>query len=137
MYEELILHSKPLQLDHLDHLVLTVGDIEVSCKFYSTILGMKLITFGDNRKALIFGQQKINLHQYQHEFEPKAKTPTPGSADICLITKQPLADWIDHFKRHDITLIEGPVPRTGAIGSLQSIYLYDPDGNLIEISVYC
>lgn len=130
------MQSNSLQIDHLDHLVLTVHNIETSCTFYCTVLGMELITFGDNRKALKFGEQKINLHLYQHEFEPKAKHPTPGAADVCLITKQPLTDWATHFKHHEIAILEGPVMRTGAMGPIESLYIRDPDGNLIEISTY-
>lgn len=123
-------------IDSLDHLVLTVRDIQATCDFYAHIMGMHIVTFGEGRKALQFGQQKINLHEYGKEFEPKAMHPTPGSTDLCFITKTPLAQIIDHLRNSDISIVEGPVRRTGAIGSLLSVYLRDPDGNLIEISNY-
>ena len=125
-----------LNIERLDHLVLTVNSIDNTIQFYCDILGMELVVFGNKRKALKFGQQKFNLHQYRDEFEPKAQQPTSGAADLCLITKQSLIDWATHFKRHDIAIIEGPVMRTGAIGTIESIYIRDPDGNLIEISRY-
>ena len=123
-----------MQIDRLDHLVLTVADIEATCAFYSQALGMQIAIFGENRKALQFGEQKINLHQYKHEFEPKAAYPTPGSADLCFITTTPLEAVIRHLESIGVSLMEGPVSRTGAIGPIDSIYLRDPDGNLIEIS---
>lgn len=125
-----------MQIDRLDHLVLTVADIEATCSFYALALGMQVVTFGENRKALHFGQQKINLHQHGHEFEPKATYPTPGSADLCFITPIPLERVIQHLDSVDVNLLEGPVSRTGATGPIDSIYLRDPDGNLIEISNY-
>ena len=97
---------------------------------------MEVVTFGEGRKALSFGRQKINLHQTGYEFEPKALTPTPGSGDMCFITDTPLAEVISHLKTCDVTILEGPVPRTGAAGPIESVYLRDPDGNLIEISNY-
>jgi catechol 2,3-dioxygenase-like lactoylglutathione lyase family enzyme len=123
-----------IQINNLDHLVLTVADIEVTCAFYSRVLGMTIVTFGGGRKALAFGQQKINLHQAGREFEPKAQHPTPGSADLCFITSVPLADVIAHFRANEVTIIEGPVQRTGATGAILSVYFRDPDGNLIEVA---
>ncbi|MGE6257730.1 VOC family protein [Heyndrickxia sporothermodurans] len=123
-----------MYINRLDHLVLTVKDLAATCKFYSKILGMDVVTFGEGRKALKFGNQKINLHVYGQEFEPKAKTPLPGSEDLCFITDFPLNKVIQHMQVHHIDIIEGPVLRTGATGKLQSIYVRDPDGNLIEIS---
>jgi catechol 2,3-dioxygenase-like lactoylglutathione lyase family enzyme len=125
-----------MRIDRLDHLVLTVRDIAATCDFYSQVLGMEVVIFGDNRKALRFGQQKINLHEASHEFEPKAAQPTPGSADICFISSEPLDAIIAHLQASNVDIIEGPVQRTGAIGEMKSIYLRDPDGNLIEISNY-
>jgi len=122
-------------IDHLDHLVLTVADIGATTDFYVNALGMQAVTFGD-RKALRFGEQKINLHQCGHEFDPKAAHPLPGSADLCFITKQPLAVVIRHLADLAIHIEEGPVDRTGAVGKLLSVYLRDPDNNLIEISNY-
>jgi catechol 2,3-dioxygenase-like lactoylglutathione lyase family enzyme len=122
-------------IDRLDHLVLTVADIEATIAFYTSALGMELVTFG-NRKALRFGQQKINLHQAGKEFEPKAAHPTPGSGDLCFITQTPIEDVISHLKALLRPIEEGPVERTGAVGKIRSIYLRDPDLNLIEISNY-
>lgn len=118
----------------LDHLVLTVKDIQASCEFYAEQLGMEIVTFGDNRKALRFGQQKINLHQLGQEFEPKAAHPTAGSADLCFLTETPLDDIILHLGDCGTMVLEGPVVRTGANGPIISIYIRDPDNNLIEIA---
>lgn len=120
----------------IDHLVLTVGNIEAACNFYSQVLGMKIVSFGENRKALQFGEQKINLHEAGKEFEPKALHPTSGSADICFISNKPLSQIKNHIISCGIDIIAGPVMRTGAIGTIESIYLRDTDGNLIEISNY-
>lgn len=125
-----------MKIQSLDHLVLTVADIERTCQFYSEILGMEVITFNHNRKALRFGDQKINLHQLGHEFEPKAKFPTPGSADLCLLTQTPLAEVISELDTKQIAIEQGPIAKHGALGALQSVYLRDPDQNLIEISNY-
>jgi catechol 2,3-dioxygenase-like lactoylglutathione lyase family enzyme len=128
-----------IHISQLDHLVLTVQDIETTCHFYSQVLGMKVVTFGESqagRKALEFGNQKINLHQAGKEFEPKAARPTPGSADLCFISATPLAEVIQHLRSSNIDIIEGPVERTGAMGILESVYFRDPDGNLIEVSNY-
>jgi len=125
-----------IKIDRLDHLVLTVWDIEVTCEFYTRVLGMTMETFGQGRKALRFGQQKINLHQAGQEFEPKAGQPTPGSGDLCFITSVPLEQVIDHLRSCGVEIIEGPVPRTGATGPILSVYFRDPDGNLLEISNY-
>ena len=97
---------------------------------------MRTVTFGEGRKALHFGQQKINLHEAGKEFEPKAKTPMPGTADLCFITEVQIPDVIHHLKNCNVMIEEGPVLRTGALGSITSVYLRDPDGNLIEISNY-
>ena len=103
-----------MRILQLDHLVLTVSNIQASCDFYRTILGMEVVTFGDNRKALRFGEQKINLHQAGQEFEPKAAQPTPGSADLCFLTETPLDDIILHLGNYGMKVLEGPVERTGA-----------------------
>jgi catechol 2,3-dioxygenase-like lactoylglutathione lyase family enzyme len=123
-----------MQIDSLDHLVLTVADIDASCVFYQRVLGMEVLTFGAGRKALAFGQQKINLHQAGHEFEPKAHQPTPGSADLCFLTSVPLAQVQAHLAAQGVTVSEGPVQRTGAQGPILSVYFRDPDFNLIEVS---
>jgi len=125
-----------MQIKSLDHLVLTVADIEVTCQFYSTILGMQVISFNKGRKALRFGNQKINLHQKGHEYEPKAKYPTPGSADLCLITENPLDAVIEELKQNNISIEQGPIAKHGALGDIESVYIRDPDQNLIEISNY-
>ncbi|MCX5468067.1 VOC family protein [Acinetobacter nematophilus] len=125
-----------MEILHLDHLVLTVADIEQTCRFYRQVLNFEIITFGNNRKALKFGQQKINLHQAGHEFEPKAKHPTRGSADLCFITSTPLNELIIHLAHQKVVIQEGPVQRTGAVGNIMSVYIRDPDENLIEISNY-
>ena len=125
-----------MRIDRLDHLVLTVKNISATCDFYSRALGMEVVTFGDNRRALAFGSQKINLHEAGHEVDPKAHRPTPGSADLCFITQTPVSQIMEHLNRQEIEIIEGPVKRTGAQGPIESVYLRDPDGNLIEISNY-
>ena len=122
-------------IDHLDHLVLTVADLDATVAFYTSALGMELVTFG-HRKALRFGEQKINLHQVGKEFEPKAEHPTPGSGDLCFITKAPLEDVISHLEATRCAIELGPVKRAGAVGEMRSIYIRDPDFNLIEISNY-
>ncbi len=123
-----------MKIDRIDHLVLTVRDIAATCDFYSQVLGMRVVTFGGNRKALQFGQQKINLHEHGKEFEPKALVPTPGSGDLCFITEVPLPQIVQHVRSCGVQVMEGPVRRTGSVGPLESVYIRDPDGNLIEIS---
>ncbi|GHO78611.1 virulence protein [Ktedonobacter sp. SOSP1-85] len=123
-----------MQVDSLDHLVLTVQDIEATCQFYSNVLGMRVITFAEGRKALQFGSQKINLHPKGKEIDPKAQFPTPGSADLCFLTSIPLEQVIAHLEAWNVPLLLGPVERTGATKSLISLYFRDPDGNLLEIS---
>lgn len=125
-----------IKISHIDHLVLTVADISATVDFYEKILGMRAISFGSGRIALEFGNQKINLHQLGSEFEPKAQNIQAGSADLCFITTTELSNAMQHVKDHGITIIEGPVKRTGAQGSIISFYFRDPDGNLIEISTY-
>ncbi|XP_041800212.1 glyoxalase domain-containing protein 5 [Chelmon rostratus] len=126
----------PVEVSHLDHLVLTVKSVPDTVNFYTSVLGMEVITFKGNRKALGFGQQKFNLHQLGQEFEPKAKLPTSGSADLCLITKTPLATVAAHLKVCGVEIEEGPVERSGAVGAITSLYFRDPDHNLIEVSNY-
>ena len=118
----------------LDHLVLTVRDLEATVRFYVEGLEMELRAFDDGRKALHFGGQKINLHVAGREFEPKAAHPVPGSADLCFLTERPLADIGARLQSLGYPVIEGPVGRTGAVGPITSIYTRDPDGNLIEIA---
>jgi len=123
-----------MKVDALDHLVLTVKDIDASIAFYSKVLGMGVVTFSGNRKALSFGKQKINLHQSGNEFNPKADKPTPGSADLCFITSVSLSEVAAHLDSSGVNIIEGPVERTGAQGLIMSLYFRDPDLNLIEVS---
>jgi catechol 2,3-dioxygenase-like lactoylglutathione lyase family enzyme len=118
----------------LDHLVLTVRDLDATVRFYVEGLGMRLETFGAGRHALHFGSQKINLHVAGREFEPKAAQPTPGSADLCFLTDRPLAEIGDRLEALGHPIIEGPVARSGATGPIMSLYSRDPDGNLIEIA---
>ncbi|MFI7422166.1 VOC family protein [Nonomuraea sp. NPDC049684] len=125
-----------MRIDRLDHLVLTVADVEAAVRFYTTVLGMEAVTFGEGRRALAFGQSKINLHQAGREFEPKAARPVPGSADLCLITADPVETVMDELARHGVGIEEGQVERTGALGPIRSVYLRDPDGNLVELSNY-
>ncbi|XP_022607430.1 glyoxalase domain-containing protein 5 [Seriola dumerili] len=128
--------SCPVEVSHLDHLVITVKSVPDTINFYTSVLGMEVVTFKGNRKALGFGQQKFNLHQLGQEFEPKAKHPTSGSADLCLITKTPLATVAEHLKDCGVKIEEGPVQRSGAVGTITSLYFRDPDNNLIEVSNY-
>ncbi|CAG5116659.1 unnamed protein product, partial [Candidula unifasciata] len=128
--------SRPFKIASLDHLVLTVKDLDKTVDFYTRVLGMEATTFKGGRKALNFGEQKINLHVHRQEFEPKASIPTPGSADLCFITITSLDDVLKHLKACNIDIVEGPVERTGAVGTIRSLYVRDPDGNLIEVSNY-
>lgn len=120
----------------LDHLVLTVKSLKKTIAFYSQVLGMCEVTIGQGRKALCFGQMKINLHEVGNEFEPKALKPTPGSADLCFISSSPVDNIVQVFKNHNVEIVEGPVFRTGAMGKIHSVYVRDPDENLIEVSNY-
>jgi catechol 2,3-dioxygenase-like lactoylglutathione lyase family enzyme len=123
-----------MRLDQIDHLVLTVRDLSATIAFYTGALGMEEVTFGEGRKALAFGTQKINLHEAGREFEPKALHPKPGSADLCFLTSEPLAQVVVHLRNYGVEILEGPIERTGAQGPIESIYIRDPDGNLIEIA---
>lgn len=125
-----------MKIDGFDHVVLTVQDIDASCEFYAKALGMKIVTFGENRKALSFGSQKINLQQLGRESALRADKPTPGSADVCFITSLSLSDVIAHLNSCGVDLIAGPVERNGARGLMMSLYFRDPDKNLIEVSNY-
>ncbi len=125
-----------MEIKNIDHLVLTVANIEATCNFYQKAFNMEVITFGAGRKALKFGAQKINLHSAAQPFEPKAFKPTPGSADFCLITEMPLEKAMAHLHENCIEIEAGPVERTGAQGKILSVYVRDPDCNLIEIGNY-
>ena len=123
-------------VNRFDHVVLTVASIDATVDFYTRVLGMTAVTFGDGRTALRFGDSKINLHQAGHEFEPKARHPAPGSMDLCFIVDDPIEDVLAELAAASVTVEEGPVARTGATGKIVSCYLRDPDGNLIELSNY-
>lgn len=125
-----------VQIDRLDHLVLTVANVDATCAFYERVLGMTSVTYAGCRRALTFGAQKINLHQAEREIEPRALEPTPGSADLCFIVQGPLDAVAAHLDACEVEVEEGPVLRHGAVGPMTSLYLRDPDGNLIELSTY-
>jgi catechol 2,3-dioxygenase-like lactoylglutathione lyase family enzyme len=125
-----------MHIERLDHLVLTVADIARSCEFYRQVLGMEVTTFGEGRTALKFGQQKINLHPADKIPGLVTDRPTPGSGDLCFITDVPLAEVTAHLAKCGVPIVAGPGPRAGAIGTIQSVYIRDPDQNLIEISNY-
>jgi catechol 2,3-dioxygenase-like lactoylglutathione lyase family enzyme len=125
-----------MKLDRLDHLVLTVRNIETTCTFYSNVLGMEVVTFENGRKALSFGSQRISLHEAGKEFEPKAYRPTPGSADLCFTTTNPIDEVVRRLNLSKVRILEGPVNRTGALGQMISVYFRDPDLNLVEVSNY-
>jgi len=125
----------------IDHLVLTTADEALCVDFYTRVLGMRLEAFTgsdrQHRKAFVFGRQKINLHFKGREFAPRAHLPVPGSVDLCLIADRPLDQVIEHLAVLSWPILEGPVARTGAVGPIRSVYLRDPDLNLIEIAEYC
>lgn len=126
--------SYAFHVTKIDHLVLTVRDIAATCEFYQRVLGMEVVTFGGDRKALKFGSQKLNLHQAGQEIDPKATRPTPGAIDLCLLSTHPLDRVIAHLEACGVAIELGPVQRTGATSSIESIYIRDPDGNLVEIA---
>jgi catechol 2,3-dioxygenase-like lactoylglutathione lyase family enzyme len=125
-----------VQVDRLDHFVLTVQDVEATIAFYEKALGMSPVTFGAGRRALAFGQSKINLHAADAPIRPHAGHPTPGSADLCFVALSPIETIVDHLRRSGVAIEEGPVLRTGALGPITSVYFRDPDENLIEVSTY-
>ena len=125
-----------MKIDSIDHVVFTVKDVDATCKFYAKVLGMEVVTFSENRKALSFGSQKINLQQLGRESTLIADKPTSGSADVCFVTSVPVSDVTAHLKSCGVNLIAGPVERNGARGQMVSIYFRDPDMNLIEVSNY-
>jgi catechol 2,3-dioxygenase-like lactoylglutathione lyase family enzyme len=125
-----------VKVRRLDHLVLTVASLEATVDFYTRVLGMNVRAFEGGRLALRFGEQKINLHEAGHEFEPKARVTVPGSADLCFVVEGDLDVWLDHLEELGVPVVEGPVARTGALGPMTSVYVRDPDGNLVEIASY-
>ncbi len=126
----------PIAIDRIDHLVLTVFDLDRTLDFYSRVLGMEPVTFAGGRRGLAFGRQKLNLHQAGREFEPRALKPNPGAIDLCLVATTPLEEVMAVLRAAGVAILEGPVPKTGALGPLRSVYFRDPDGNLIEVSNY-
>ena len=128
--------DKGIVLDRLDHLVLTVRDMEASCAFYQQVLGMRRETFGAGRVALHVGAQKINLHPHPSPIDPKAPAPAPGTADLCFVAETPLTQVIAHLEARGVKIEVGPVATAGAQGAMTSVYFRDPDGNLIEVSNY-
>ncbi|MGO8763417.1 MAG: VOC family protein [Desulfobaccales bacterium] len=124
-----------MKVDRLDHLVLTVKDIDATCAFYAAVLGLEVVPCGDQRKALACGSLRIHLHQSGQEFEPKAHRPTPGSADFCCLTAASMEEVMAHLHDCGVEIILGPVRRMGAAGELESVYFRDPDLNLIEVGV--
>ena len=125
-----------MKIDSIDHIVLTVESVDITIEFYTRVLGMEPITFAGGRRGLAFGAQKINLHPAANPYPEKAKIPTPGSGDFCMITKIPILNVINHFKVENVKIEVGPIPKLGALGNLISIYFRDPDGNLLELSNY-
>jgi catechol 2,3-dioxygenase-like lactoylglutathione lyase family enzyme len=125
-----------MQIDRIDHLVLTVADVEATVDFYTRVLGLRAETFDGGRRALVFGRQKINLHQVGREFSPRAAHATAGSGDFCLITETPLDQVQAELAAAGVEVEVGPVPKVGALGPMQSVYVRDPDANLVEIAVY-
>jgi len=123
-----------LEIDGLDHVVLTVADVETTCAFYERVLGMRVVRAADGRTALHFGAQKINLHQAGREFEPKARQPVPGAGDLCFLTATPIAAVLADLRDQTVEVELGPVQRDGATGQLTSVYFRDPDGNLLEVA---
>jgi catechol 2,3-dioxygenase-like lactoylglutathione lyase family enzyme len=125
-----------VRIDRIDHIVLFVADVERTIEVYTSVLGMEAVTFGEGRRALRFGQSKINLHQVGREPEPRPGSPTPGAGDFCLITETPVEELVAHLEACGVPIDEGPSPRTGATGTILSVYFHDPDGNLVEVSNY-
>ncbi|ELY40015.1 VOC family protein [Natronorubrum tibetense] len=124
-----------MNLTGIDHFVLTVEDVDATCEFYEQ-LGVEVVTFDDDRKALRFGEQKINLHPIDNDVDIVAREPTPGGGDFCLVTETPIEDVERQLRELDIEIVMGPVERTGAVGPITSVYFRDPDGNLVEIGRY-
>lgn len=125
-----------ISIDRVDHLVLTVADVDRAVDFYEQILGMEPVIFPGGRHAMRFGNQVIKLHQASELVQPTAQHPVPGSANLCFVTSQPLSEFQEHLRGNDIRIEEGPVSRIGAAGSITSLYLRDPDGNLLEVARY-
>ena len=125
-----------VELTGIDHFVLTVEDVEATCAFYAEVLGAEAVSFGDGRTALRFGDQKVNLHRAGEEFEPRAARPTPGAGDFCVTTDADIETVVGDLREAGVEIVEGPVERTGAVGRTTSVYVRDPDENLVEIASY-
>ena len=125
-----------ISIKSIDHFVMTVNNIKKTAEFYNKVLGMEIINFSGGRTALKFGDQKINLHEFGNEFDPKADKPTPGSQDFCLITGNSIDSVINILHENNVKIIEGPTLKTGAMGKIMSVYFRDPDKNLMEVSNY-
>ena len=125
-----------LSIERIDHIVITVNDIEKTCRFYCDVLGMTETQYDDNRRALYFGRQKINLHPIPNDINPRASKPTTGAMDICLVSESSIDEVVSTLNHHGITIEQGPVERQGALGTMCSVYFRDPDGNLIEVAHY-
>jgi catechol 2,3-dioxygenase-like lactoylglutathione lyase family enzyme len=125
-----------MEIARLDHLVLTVANIDRTCEFYETVLGMRRVEFGDGRTALRFGDQKLNLHQLGNEIRPNARHSGAGTADLCFVTTTPIEEVVSLLQANSIDIELGPGPQVGALGPIRSVYIRDPDGNLIELSNY-
>jgi catechol 2,3-dioxygenase-like lactoylglutathione lyase family enzyme len=125
-----------MKVQRLDHLVLTVRNIELTCEFYIRVLGLDVVRFADGRTSLHFEEQKINLHEVGHELEPKAQHPVPGSADLCFVTQAPSTEIASHLEQLKVEIEQGPVSRQGACGPMTSFYMRDPDANLVEVATY-
>jgi catechol 2,3-dioxygenase-like lactoylglutathione lyase family enzyme len=128
--------ARGVWVERLDHLVLTVADPDATVAFYERVLGMEGVVFGEGRRALAYAGGKINLHGAGAEFEPRAQSPTPGSADLCFEVRQDIPEVVEHLRSCGVEVVEGPVGRAGALGPMTSVYLRDPDGNLVELSKY-
>ncbi len=125
-----------MEITRLDHFVITVSDLSATCEFYNRVLGMTVKHEKHRPTSLHFGQQKINVHEKGKEFSPRSHVPTVGAADFCIITELPMTKLVEHLKSENVEIEVGPVPRTGAIGKMNSVYFRDPDNNLIEVSNY-
>ena len=123
-----------MNISQLDHMVMTVRDIEQTCHFYSEVLGLEVVSYGDNRKAIFLGNQKIKLHEFGKEYKPHAKYPSPGSADLCFLTDMQMQYVVEQLAEKKVKIVDGPVQRIGTHGHILSVYIKDPDGNLIEIA---
>lgn len=125
-----------MQLSRIDHVVIYAVDIDRTIDFYANVLGMAHVVFDEGYHALVFGQQKINLHDAAEPFRPHANRAAPGGFDVCLLTETPIPEVVAHLRFHRVEIVEGPCPQTGALGPMTSVYFHDPDGNLIEIARY-